>query len=928
MHRNALQPGHSLHWYLIENILGQGGFGITYLAHDLNLDQHVAIKEYLPIELAVREGDHTVLPVSEAHDDRFRWGLDRFIKEARTLAQFKHPNIVRVLSVFEENNTAYMVMDYESGQCFQDVLGQPGKLDEIELIKILFPILGGLKQVHEAGFIHRDIKPANIFLRDDESPVLLDFGSARQALGQETKTLTSIVSPGYAPYEQYYSKGDKQGPWTDIYGLGATMYRAITGRPPMDAIDRSESILKTSHDNFVSVSEIGAGKFSSRFLLAIDHAIKFDPDDRPKSIQEWMDEFDIPDEALTTSVRFEEKNTELRPDTNTTVVADLPASGSNDRSEPQEKKRSYRLALSALLLLVMAIAAGTYHFQSALGPDTSDQPLTTVETPAKPDQSEPDIVMTEPAPKETPSEPVIAETDNELSELEKNLQSGHEAFKAGRLTSPFSNSALFYYQSALELDSSNNSAQTGINEIRNQLFKKAQSAQSTNDFFSAQDLLIQALALFPEDPELKSAYDDLLNTIQQTENQKKIIGLLGQAREAQKENRLTQPTGRNAVIYFQQVLAMDSSNPEAQAGLDSISNQLLDDTQQAISYADLNKADSILDQIRTISGTTNDILRLRKTITEKRESIVAESKQNREISNLLSIAQSHLTAMRLSSPAGDNALDSYQAILALDPENVSAHEGLKTIVDEYIKLTDRAINNNKLDRAAHFLAIAQDILPDAETVKLRASEISSARKLALEQKQKRQAKQEEEKRRQQALEKQQKIEKQRLTQQENERKRQEQEAHRLLEKQREIDKKEREKQLAEANKKRMVISVTGVDDKKFKHVRLTKNGLIEHTTQQLSSNGWEVITVQEAASKPNALMLNIRLSYNLNTSVGFYSYAISVNILERTKVPVANALFSPTAIWSKGDSGIAQVHELQKINDIVKKQVNSFLQLN
>ena len=154
-------------------------------------------------------------------------GLTRFISEAQTLARFEHPNIVRVLSVFEGNITGYMIMPYEQGQTLKHILSTERTLEETALLKIMIPILGGLEQVHSAHFIHRDIKPDNIFIRHDGNPVLLDFGSARQALGEEIKTLTSLVSPGYAPFEQYYSKSDEQGPWTDIYGLGATLYRAI-----------------------------------------------------------------------------------------------------------------------------------------------------------------------------------------------------------------------------------------------------------------------------------------------------------------------------------------------------------------------------------------------------------------------------------------------------------------------------------------------------------------------------------------------------------------------------------------------------------------------------------------------------------------------------------------------------------------------------
>lgn len=273
--RNALKTGHVLHWYRIDKVLGQGGFGITYLAHDPNLDQHVAIKEYLPMELAVRDGDNSVYPASSANGERYQWGLDRFISEARTLVKFKHPAIVRVLSVFEDNNTAYMVMEYEHGESLQQLLDARKTLDEDELMPILAPLLDELEVIHATGFIHRDIKPANIYIREDGSPVLLDFGSARQALGQQTKTLTSIVSPGYAPFEQYYSKSDRQGPWTDIYSLAATLYRAISGIMPMDAIDRSEAIIKAERDVFVSAGEIGQGRYSTEFMRAIDHALNF-----------------------------------------------------------------------------------------------------------------------------------------------------------------------------------------------------------------------------------------------------------------------------------------------------------------------------------------------------------------------------------------------------------------------------------------------------------------------------------------------------------------------------------------------------------------------------------------------------------------------------------------------------------------------------
>ena len=287
--QHALAVGYQLHWFQIESILGVGGFGITYLARDGNLKRSVAIKEFLPSDLSVRREDSTVEPLSEAESDTFRWGLDRFLSEARTLARFQHPNIVGVHSVFEANNTAYMVMEYEQGSSFGSVLRDPDNCSEEKLREFLMPLLDGLERVHEAGFVHRDIKPNNLFVRDDGSPVVLDFGSARQALGVETRTLTSLVTPGYAPFEQYNDNrdGDKQGPWTDIYALGATLYRAVTGKGPVDALTRAGAILKGHKDVLVPATMAGAGRYSASFLHAIDRALAFQPEARPQTIAEW-----------------------------------------------------------------------------------------------------------------------------------------------------------------------------------------------------------------------------------------------------------------------------------------------------------------------------------------------------------------------------------------------------------------------------------------------------------------------------------------------------------------------------------------------------------------------------------------------------------------------------------------------------------------
>jgi serine/threonine protein kinase len=255
----SLPIGYVLSDYRIEGSLGHGAFGITYLATDTMLNRKVAIKEYFPREFAHRDGTLIVKAAGNKEDrENFFWGLTRFLEEARVLALFDHPNIVPVRRFFEANGTAYLVMDYCDGIPLDTLISRDGSLTKDQVFKILYPILDGLERVHKANFLHRDIKPANIFIKADGAPVLLDFGAARQEMLSHSRSVTSMATPGYAAFEQYSTHG-KQGPWTDIYGLGATLYRAITGEKPQDAPDR---ILE---DRLVSCLSIASGKYDEKF---------------------------------------------------------------------------------------------------------------------------------------------------------------------------------------------------------------------------------------------------------------------------------------------------------------------------------------------------------------------------------------------------------------------------------------------------------------------------------------------------------------------------------------------------------------------------------------------------------------------------------------------------------------------------------------
>ena len=279
-YRNALPIGTMLLEYRIESILGAGGFGMTYLCTDTHLDKQVAIKEYFPSDLALRALDGGVVAVNTDADLNYQWGLERFIQEARTLAKFSHAHIVRVNRYFEANATGYMVMDYENGESLTQLLKRDPQPGETRVKEIVLPLLEGLQAVHETGFLHRDIKPANIYIRTNGSPVLLDFGAARQAVNGSTKSLTAVLTPGYAPLEQYSGDGN-QGPWSDIYAMGGVLFRVFTNENPPDAVSRLRN------DTVPSRLAQLKGRVSESALRSVDWALALDEKQRPASVELW-----------------------------------------------------------------------------------------------------------------------------------------------------------------------------------------------------------------------------------------------------------------------------------------------------------------------------------------------------------------------------------------------------------------------------------------------------------------------------------------------------------------------------------------------------------------------------------------------------------------------------------------------------------------
>ena len=284
VHRLALPKGFRLANYELTRVLGKGGFGITYLGVDRHLGRKVAVKELMPDTIVTRIEDQQVVAQTESLSTNWEWAKERFLEEARVLASFQHPNIVEVHQLIEANGTVYMVMDYIEGESYEARLRRIGhEPDEHSMRLLIEPLMDGLEEVHSAGLLHRDIKPDNILLRRGIQPILLDFGSARKLL-EGTAVMTSLVTHGYSPIEQYQIKG-KQGPWTDIYALAAVAVRALTGeKPPMSADRMSE-------DDFVWLSYRGLEGFSPLFLQALDWALRVKPKERPQNIREWRASF-------------------------------------------------------------------------------------------------------------------------------------------------------------------------------------------------------------------------------------------------------------------------------------------------------------------------------------------------------------------------------------------------------------------------------------------------------------------------------------------------------------------------------------------------------------------------------------------------------------------------------------------------------------
>ena len=296
---NCLPIGTRLGEFEITRLIGEGGFGIVYAAKDHLLEREVAIKEYMPSALASRAHDAWVAVKSDRHAETFTSGLHSFVNEAKLLAQFDHPSLVKVYRFWEGNGTAYMAMPLYRGDTLRQALKRlGGPPSEAWLRQLMVPMLDALDLIHSARCYHRDVAPDNILILENGRPVLLDFGAARRVIGDMTQALTVILKPGFAPVEQYANGPEmRQGPWTDIYAFAAVLYYCITGKAPIPAVARM------MRDTMVPAREAGRGAYDDAFLAAIDHALAVRIEDRTQSIAQFREELGIePDAAKNFTV--------------------------------------------------------------------------------------------------------------------------------------------------------------------------------------------------------------------------------------------------------------------------------------------------------------------------------------------------------------------------------------------------------------------------------------------------------------------------------------------------------------------------------------------------------------------------------------------------------------------------------------------------
>ncbi|XRY13811.1 serine/threonine protein kinase [Franconibacter pulveris 601] len=396
---NALPVGYRFNEFEIKEVIGGGGFGIVYRAWDHQLERTIAIKEFMPGSLAVRGEDMTLVLRSERFGKAFSAGLNSFIQEARLLARFNHPNLLHVLRFWVQNDTAYMGTLFYSGTTLTRLREQkPELIDETWIRRVLPMLFGAIKTIHDEGYLHRDISLDNIQIQDNGLPVLLDFGSARRTIGNLSDETETMLRPGYAPIEQYTDDNEsEQGPWTDIYALGAVLHTLIVGSPP------PVSVVRSIQDTYKPLTELQPAGYSLSLLQAVDRALALRIEDRPQSIDAFAALIDMPVAGINDVLSVKKPGTMLVP--------------VEEREEPAaalDWKRYKAPAIGAAGILV-GVIAGALLFSGG-SDDAPEQTASTNTEQARPAEEPAQTPSTAPAATETAQAPAAASAQAPVAE--------------------------------------------------------------------------------------------------------------------------------------------------------------------------------------------------------------------------------------------------------------------------------------------------------------------------------------------------------------------------------------------------------------------------------------------------------------------------------------------------------------------------------
>jgi len=342
---NSLPIGYRFNEFEIKEVIGEGGFGIVYRAYDHQLERIIAIKEYIPSTLVIRNDDLTLSLRSERFSRTFQAGLNSFIQEARLLARFSHPALLHVLRFWEENGTAYMGMQFYTGITLKKFWAQhPEKINETWIRNLLPILLSAINRIHQEGYLHLDISLDNIQIQENHSPVLLDFGSARKEIGNLSDETEIMLKPGFAPIEQYTDNRDsEQGPWTDIYALGAVLHTLIMGSPP------PVSVVRSIEDHYQPLTERRPKGYSLDLLDVIDRSLALKPEDRPQTIDEMA-------ELLRLSLTNEDKIASILPTTTSIVPIVMPQAVATQKTLNIKHFNPLMIGASVAIVAIVFIA--------------------------------------------------------------------------------------------------------------------------------------------------------------------------------------------------------------------------------------------------------------------------------------------------------------------------------------------------------------------------------------------------------------------------------------------------------------------------------------------------------------------------------------------------------------------------------------------